>query len=396
MDVSPLFPLAAALGLLPVPLEPPVREAGRYQVWLRLPAGGLAAGEEMEVEFRIVRVDSGDPEPTPLLRARVEAEIDMPAMPGMPRFTETAHAEGIPGVYGIHPTFAHGGEYRLRLTLPPSASGGGAPVAEFPLEVKDAVPATSGSDALPWRRPFRLDVVALPSPPRAGQPVELRLSVRRETPAESGPMTAFELSHEKPMHLFLVRSDLGEFVHEHPDLEEGGVFRLRHSFPTGGLYRLFADVAPAGAGTQVLVAELTVEGPGGRPFALHEAYRKGGVLDACVDGVCIRLEPPSFPIPVGRTERVAALLRDAHGEGVRPDPWLGALGHLLLVHHDGRTFAHAHPDELAPGADGGRLVFLTRLPKPGLYRAWLQFRRGERISTAEFVLSGAPRPRVSP
>ena len=43
------------------------------------------------------------------------AVIDMPAMPRMPQFTETAHAEPAPGDYGIHPTFAHGGEFRLRI-----------------------------------------------------------------------------------------------------------------------------------------------------------------------------------------------------------------------------------------------------------------------------------------
>jgi hypothetical protein len=36
----------------------------------------------------------------------------MPAMSGMPKFAEAAQAEDTPGDYGIHPTFAHGGEYR--------------------------------------------------------------------------------------------------------------------------------------------------------------------------------------------------------------------------------------------------------------------------------------------
>ena len=60
----------------------------------------------------------------------------MPEMPGMPKFTETAHAEGVPGDYGIHPTFAHGGAYRLKLTIHPPAAE--AFTVEFPLEVLDA------------------------------------------------------------------------------------------------------------------------------------------------------------------------------------------------------------------------------------------------------------------
>ena len=87
----------------------------------------------MQIEFRIE--DTTRPDPltvyTAVIRATPEAVIDMPAMAGMPPFTETAHAEGTPGDYGIHPTFAHGGEFRLRLTIQPGA------IAEFPLTVLD-------------------------------------------------------------------------------------------------------------------------------------------------------------------------------------------------------------------------------------------------------------------
>jgi hypothetical protein len=71
------------------------------------------------------------------------------------------------------------------------------------------------------------------------------------------------------------------------------------------------------------------------------------------------------------------------------EPWLGAMGHLLLVHQDGETFAHAHPDERGP--DVGRtgvIPFMVYLPKPGLYRAWLQFGRQRQVLTLDFVLEG--------
>ena len=53
----------------------------------------------------------------------------------------------------------------------------------------------------------------------------------------------------------------------------------------------------------------------------------------------------------------------------------------MIVHEDAVTFVHSHPDrDLEPQT--GELRFLGRLPKPGLYRAWLQFRRGGRVQTA--------------
>ena len=80
----------------------------RYQVTLRLPPAGLFAREEMEIEFRVE--DTSRPDPlggfAPVVRAAPDAAIEMPRMPGMPKFSEAAHVEAAPGDYGIHPTFA--------------------------------------------------------------------------------------------------------------------------------------------------------------------------------------------------------------------------------------------------------------------------------------------------
>lgn len=97
--------------------------AARYQITLRLPPAGLFAREEMQIEFRVE--DTSRPDPlggfAPVVRAAAEASIDMPAMSGMPKFAEAAHAEDTPGDYGIHPTFAHGGEYRPTQSEVPDA-----------------------------------------------------------------------------------------------------------------------------------------------------------------------------------------------------------------------------------------------------------------------------------
>src|SRR6185295_1502776 len=110
--------LLAALGQA---AEFPRQTAGHYQITLRLPPEGLYAQEESQIEFRIEDLSRPDPltEYTPVVRATPQTVIDMPAMPRMPAYTETAHAEPSPGDYGIHPTFAHGGEFRLRITVAP-------------------------------------------------------------------------------------------------------------------------------------------------------------------------------------------------------------------------------------------------------------------------------------
>src|SRR5207302_5878358 len=76
----------------------------------------------------------------------------------------------------------------------------------------------------------------------------------------NAPVTAFETVHETLLHLIIVRRDLALFAHEHPTPNSDGSFTLRHTFPTPGEYRLFADTAPRGAGSQILFGKLTLPG----------------------------------------------------------------------------------------------------------------------------------------
>jgi hypothetical protein len=316
-----------------------------------------------------------------VIRAAIGASIVMPTMPGMPKYEEQAHVESVPGDYGIHPTFPHGGDYLLTLRVAPPAD---APfVAEFPLAVKDADPSRP-----PAPKPFFVDVESKPGKPKAGEPVELRFFVR-ERANPKATVRDFDVAHTKLFHLMVVRKDLGAFAHEHPEQLADGSFALRFTFPTEGTYRLFSDVAPRGRGSQVLVGTVEVKGskevPKPAPFAL--GLSSDADLTKTVDGTRVRLarDPES---PVARTGNTwtFTLTDGATGASVDLQPYLGAMGHLVLVHEDGETYVHSHPDDLAPSG-GGRVSFSVRFPKPGLYRAWGQFQRDGRVLTASFVVS---------
>lgn len=355
--------IALLLSLaLPAWAEYPVQKQGNYQVTLRPPADGIYAQEGVELEFRLQ--DTSQPDPltgfAPVIRAKIDSVLSMPAMPGMPPATEPAHPEGVPGDYGIHPTFAHGGDYRLVLKIAPP----GAPPFEvgFDLNVQDARPGRV-------RKPrFSIDLSTRPKQPKAGEEAELRLIVRdRNSPKIIH--SSFEMAHEALMHLVIVSSDLREFAHEHPQRNADGSFTLRHTFPTNGIYRLFADVAPQGAGSQVLSSSLKVSGSSQpRPPA---------------EPTGIKVEAPLGPLIARRTLPLPLTIRDANTNEPALDlqPYLGASGHLMLVHEDAATFVHSHPDEAACG--NGRLQFLVRLPKAGRYKGWLQVRRANRILTTE-------------
>jgi hypothetical protein len=393
--------LAAAPSLLraaenPAAPEAPRVRAGPYEVTLMLPPAGLFAGEEIELEFRVLdfrAAGAAAAGPVPVLFARFQCEVDMPSMPGMAKFQEIAHREDVAGVYGVHPTLPHGGDYRFCITLLPpeeqlamNPRPDGPFTVEFPLDVNDPPPRRRGRPAV---KPWELEVSSEPRTPAAGETAELELRVRVANSPDRREVRDFDLVHERPMHLFLVRNDLAYFAHEHPELAAPGVFRLPFRFPAPGDYRLFADVAPVDAGSQVLRADLTV-GPGdsGADPTPPSPPLSAPVLSGEAQGVRVALTLPEGGLSAGRTGTVTAALSDGKGKPVADlEPWLGALAHLLLIHQDAETFAHAHPDEREPGVGrNGRIPFLVRLPKPGLYRGWLQFQRGGKVQTVQLAL----------
>ena len=360
----------------------PTQKAGRFEVGLRLPLDGLYAGEEMQVEFRVVDTSQVDPVlgPTPVIRARTRSEIHMPTMPGMAKLIETAHVEGVPGEYGVHPTFPHGGDYRMELTIEPP--GAEAFRVAFPLAVADA-PAKKRKAAV---RPWSVALRSTPKTPRAGEPASLEIAVRHKD-KEDEPHREFDIQHERKMHLLIVRSDLGVFSHEHPEQQDDGTFRLQYSFPKGGEYRLFADVAPRGAGSQVLLAKLRVSGDAGEKFDIAGASPTGTASAGTLD---LQLQAPAAgEQPVRRTIPLSFKINDAATQQPATDlqPYLGALGHLILIHSDGETFVHSHPDELDPeNGKNGTLRFLARFPKEGMYRGWVQLQRGGTVHTGSVLL----------
>jgi hypothetical protein len=364
-----------------------VRRSGPYEITLRLPPDGLFAQEEMQVEFRVA--DTSRPDPVsgaaPVIRAKITGRTDMPSMPGMLAWEEIAHPEGVAGDYGLHPTFAHGGEFRIRLNItPPGVS---------PFEVEYRVQVADAPDARrrkPGMKPYSVELRSEPRTPKAGEPAHLTLTViRNPSPLAqpgtivTGPVRDFEKVHDAPMHLILVRSDLGTFDHLHPEWGRDGTFQIRHTFASGGTYQVFADVAPRGAGSQVLLTTLKVNGSAKDRYDLARATAK---MESVVNQTRVSLSAAA--IPAGKTITVTARVTGMDGQAARDlKPYYGALGHLILIHQDATTYVHSHPDERDPKVfEEGVVPFLVRFPKPGRYRGWAQFQRGNDVITADFLL----------
>lgn len=364
------------------PAKNPVQKAGKYAVELRLPAEGLFADEETDIEFRITDTSQDDPVQgaSPVVNARVAADVSMPAMPGMPAQKPKTHSEGVPGDYGVVLLFPHGGDYRIEFTITPPNDKSFA--VAFKVSVGDPQPTGKRK---PKPQPYTLEVTTHPAQPKAGEPAELHILLRSRDTKQ--PVTDFDRVHERLIHFIVVSRDLSHFSHEHPERGSDGKFTLQYTFPTGGEYRLFADVAPKGAGSVVAMQSIKVSGP--LPTGGNVLTSNAGTT-SIVDGIKVAPKGGTRTFPAGRSLPVTFTITDDKTGAPITDvePWLGAVAHLILIQEDGATFVHSHPDEADPtNGKTGQITFLARFPKPGIYRGWLQFQRGGKVQTAAFTVT---------
>lgn len=226
------------------------------------------------------------------------------------------------------------------------------------------------------------ELVVLPGPgrPRAGRETGLDFMIHA---ADGRMVSSFEKTHDREVHLFLVRDDLEHFAHLHPSVDASGNLRVAHVFPAGGSYRLYAEFKPRGGASTVARARLDVTGETGpsRPLTPDVPGRiEAGPLRADVS-----LDPPAAD---GGT-RISFDLADPTGAPVADlEPWMGELGHLVLMTADGGQLVHTHFDHAA--SRPGRAVFSAHVGQPGLYKGWAQFQRSGKVQIVEFAAMLGP------
>lgn len=200
----------------------------------------------------------------------------------------------------------------------------------------------------------------------------------------------FETSHTKIMHFIVVRKDLANFQHLHPDFDkESGIFTLTNlRFETDGPYLLFADFTPSGATA--------------KEHEHHAGMAMGQTLDV---SVVAGDESKYSPEPLGgnRTsdkigsylfnvtskgsdlERTLEFAISENGKPVKDlQPYLGALGHVVILSEGDLLYVHAHPDESAP-TQAGTVSFKVHFPRPGKYKIFAQFQHRGKVLTATFI-----------
>ncbi len=205
---------------------------------------------------------------------------------------------------------------------------------------------------------------------------------------DGAPVTRYTTSHDKDLHLIVVRRDLSGFRHVHPDLAPDGTWSVPLAAAAPGQHRVFADFRPAGR-AEGLTLGVDVPATGDyRPRPLPAAART-----TTVDGYTVTLGGDLTP------GAASALTLTVSRDGTPVtdlQPYLGAYGHLVALRDGDLAYLHVHPDG-APGDGrtpaGPAITFSAEVPSAGTYRLYLDFRHAGKVRTAEFTaVAGPPAP----
>ncbi|MFC7614943.1 hypothetical protein ACFQV2_16890 [Actinokineospora soli] len=194
------------------------------------------------------------------------------------------------------------------------------------------------------------------------------------------------------VHLVVV-APTGRMRHLHPIRTAPGEYAAHIGEPEPGEHAVAAEVSRRGGGVQLLRSAFRVAGTSAFAPAPGPGTRD-------VDGTEVTVTA------TGLTTGSATAITARFGDEADLQPWLGMLGHLIIVGPldgppaDAPVWAHVHamvppnlgqPDETV-AAFGPEVSFAFHFPRPGRYRMWVQAERGYAVLTAPVdVTVGAAR-----
>jgi hypothetical protein len=207
-----------------------------------------------------------------------------------------------------------------------------------------------------------------------------RLVLRVNDTATGAPVRDFERVHDYPLHLFVVSEDFRDFQHIHPQMDGRGDWTVPWRAAQRGRYFVYGDFLPAGGAPQMLQRTISVEASSRRKKVEAEELR--ATLSTSTPG-----------LRTGDEARITIALTDAKNGAPVTDlqTYLGAWGHLFVLHEGRDEALHAHPDSTSTTAGGPTIAFDVLFPRPGTYHLWMQVQRRGAIVTLPFVVRVSPR-----
>ena len=214
---------------------------------------------------------------------------------------------------------------------------------------------------------LRLSIDASEIP--AGRRQSIAFAVTDDTGA---PVSDYDTTHTKKMHMILVRRDTSGFQHLHPTQDEAGLWKATTTIKAPGRYRMFADFSHEGEKT-TLAGTITVRGK-----ASYRPLPESAPLAGAGGGYEVRIDADATPAGEDTT---LSFTVHKDGRAVKTQPYLGAGGHLVALREGDLAYRHVHPED----GDGEAVAFETAFPSAANYRLFLQFKHQGRVRTASFT-----------
>lgn len=179
--------------------------------------------------------------------------------------------------------------------------------------------------------------------------------------------------HGKLMHMFLIRkNDLDVFAHIHPKRIDTLNYQVSIPILPSGDYHVFADITRFTGFSETIVSTLTIPEKSDFSFASQKEFvlgrddtftfsnpisnQKPQLLDAAImicgkpgiktdlpGGYSAIWESETGEFDAGKLYTLDFALFDPEGQPADLEPYLGMMGHAVVLKHDGSVYIHLHP-----------------------------------------------------
>ncbi len=182
--------------------------------------------------------------------------------------------------------------------------------------------------------------------------------------------------HGKIMHLFLIREKTDDvFAHLHPTRIDSITYQVALPDLPAGRYLVFADIVRWNGFTETISDTVTIPA---KPLVQNAAYKspvlfhdpddtyvisnaidniqppypgkttltcgKPGVSEQLADGsTAIWQHAPNTPFEAGQVYPLTFAITDPSGKPAKLQPYMGMMGHAVILKYDGSVYVHLHP-----------------------------------------------------
>ncbi|MGD8189473.1 hypothetical protein ACQCN2_05650 [Brevibacillus ginsengisoli] len=198
---------------------------------------------------------------------------------------------------------------------------------------------------------------------------EIKIFLKDKT---GNPVNDLVVNHEKLLHFIIVDDHLNKFYHVHPEQIGQGEFRVQSNLPEG-FYKAFIDIKPKNLAYHVVPVPFVVGNPSGLTDSHHDKLKPDNQLFQTIDGETVKLKLSST-----QANQPITLMFDL--DKTKLSPYLGAMGHVVILDENAQTFLHVHP------ANDQETIFETEFKQAGIYKIWAEFKQDGKVRAFPFVV----------